>query len=157
MKHSVWLSPNSQSYILNSSCKNLWTRIKGKVVPVLDNYHTMKTWHDQLYAFLICIQVPVLSALFFVLFLGNTVTTSMVIPQKLQEQVGFKYQLVGLERLSWGGTKQHNTRHKQPNSIQVSTTLNIFSLLFLFYMGRQAYGVMFMCLSLPLTFGSVDR
>lgn len=30
-------------------------------------------------------QVPVLALLFFVLFLGNTVTTSMVIPQKLQE------------------------------------------------------------------------
>lgn len=30
-------------------------------------------------------QVPVLSVLFFVLFLGNTITTSMVIPQKIQE------------------------------------------------------------------------
>ncbi|KDR23134.1 transmembrane protein 120 homolog [Zootermopsis nevadensis] len=55
-------------------------------------FHPEATW-----------QVPVLSALFFALFLGNAVTTSMVIPQKLQEQVRFKYQLVGLERLSWGG------------------------------------------------------
>ncbi|KAK7602482.1 hypothetical protein V9T40_008071 [Parthenolecanium corni] len=31
-------------------------------------------------------QVPVLACLFFVLFLGNTITTSMVIPQKFQER-----------------------------------------------------------------------
>lgn len=69
-----------------------------------------------------CTQVPVLSAMFFVLFLGNTVTTSMVIPQKLQEQVRFKYQLVGLERLSWGGSKQHGTPQNQSGTTQVSTT-----------------------------------
>jgi len=34
-------------------------------------------------------QVPVLSALFFVLFLGNTITTSMVIPQKQKETQSF--------------------------------------------------------------------
>jgi hypothetical protein len=70
----------------------------------------------------VCTQVPVLSALFFVLFLGNAVTTSMVIPQKLQEQVRFKYQLVGLERLSWGGSKQHGTPQNQSGTTQVSTT-----------------------------------
>ncbi|KAF4520136.1 hypothetical protein B566_EDAN010292 [Ephemera danica] len=36
-------------------------------------------------------QVPVLSALFFILFLGNTITTSMVIPQKLKERTKMKY------------------------------------------------------------------
>jgi len=68
-------------------------------------------------------QVPVLSAMFFVLFLGNSVTTSMVIPQKFQEEVGFKYQLVGLERLSWGGSgsKQHGTQQNQSSTTQVST------------------------------------
>jgi hypothetical protein len=40
------------------------------------SYHPQATW-----------QVPVLSALFFVVFLGNTLTTMMVIPQKLKEKV----------------------------------------------------------------------
>lgn len=71
-------------------------------------FHPEATW-----------QVPVLSALFFVLFLGNTVTTSMVIPQKLQEQVKFKYQLVGLERLSWGGSKHHASSQNQSSPTQL--------------------------------------
>lgn len=40
------------------------------------SYHSEATWH-----------VSVLSAMFLVLFLGNTITTSMVIPQKLKERV----------------------------------------------------------------------
>jgi len=36
-------------------------------------------------------QIPVLSALFFALFLGNTFTTSMVIPQKLKIKTNLKY------------------------------------------------------------------
>lgn len=71
-------------------------------------FHPEATW-----------QVPVLSALFFVLFLGNTVTTSMVIPQKLQEQVKLKYQLVGLERLSWGGSKHHASSQNQSSPTQM--------------------------------------
>jgi len=39
------------------------------------SFHPEATW-----------QVPVLSLLFFILFLGNTATTSMVIPQKLREK-----------------------------------------------------------------------
>jgi len=72
----------------------------------------------------VCTQVPVLSVMFLVLFLGNTVTTSMVIHQKFQEEVGFKYQLVGLERLSWGGSgsKQHGTQQNQSGTTQVSTS-----------------------------------
>jgi NADH:ubiquinone oxidoreductase subunit 5 (subunit L)/multisubunit Na+/H+ antiporter MnhA subunit len=37
------------------------------------------------------LKVPVLSALFFMLFLGNAITTSMVIPQKLKERTKLKY------------------------------------------------------------------
>jgi hypothetical protein len=94
-------------------------------VPCYDNVwgdefwiHTLTSAHEGLNY--VCIQVPVLSALFFVLFLGNTVTTSMVIPQKLQEQVRFNYQLVGLERLSWGGSKH------QSDPTQVSDTWTIW-------------------------------
>lgn len=39
-------------------------------------FHPEATWH-----------VPVLSAMFLVLFLGNSTTTIMVIPQKLRERV----------------------------------------------------------------------
>lgn len=76
-------------------------------------FHSEATW-----------QVPVLSAMFFVLFLGNTVTTSMVIHQKFQEEVGFKYQLAGLERLSWGssGSKQHGTQQNQSGTTQVNVS-----------------------------------
>lgn len=38
-------------------------------------YHPEATWH-----------VPVLSAMFLVLFLGNSTTTIMVIPQKLVKE-----------------------------------------------------------------------
>lgn len=47
------------------------------------------TWH-----------VPVLCLIFLMLFLGNTITTFMVIPQKLQERVLLKYKLMS-QRLSW--------------------------------------------------------
>ncbi|XP_069689135.1 transmembrane protein 120 homolog [Periplaneta americana] len=74
------------------------------------SYHPEATW-----------QVPVLSALFFGLFLGNTVTTSMVIPQKLQENVKLKYQFMGLD-LSWGSSsKQQRTPQNRPNTVQMDT------------------------------------
>ncbi|PSN46690.1 Transmembrane protein 120 [Blattella germanica] len=73
-------------------------------------FHPEATW-----------QVPVLSALFLVLFLGNTVTTSMVIPQKLGERV--KLQL--MERLSWGGSKHHNTPQNRAGSSQVDKDANV--------------------------------
>jgi hypothetical protein len=86
-------------------------------------YVRMKKWLCVFFGLnYISVQVPVLSALFFVLFLGNTATTSMVIPQKLQEQVRFKYQLVGLERLSWGSNKQHGTPRNQSSAMLVSIT-----------------------------------
>lgn len=43
-------------------------------------------------------QVPVLSLLFFCLFVGNTVTTSLTIPQKLREKRKERYRLMSL---SW--------------------------------------------------------
>lgn len=44
-------------------------------------------------------QVPVLSAMFFVLFIGNTMTTLMVIPDKLREKVNLKYRF--MNNLRW--------------------------------------------------------
>lgn len=41
-------------------------------------------------------QVPVLSLLFFVLFIGNTVTTLLVIPEKIRERVKEQYRLMSL-------------------------------------------------------------
>lgn len=53
------------------------------------SYLDSATWH-----------VPVLAGFFLVLFLGNTITTCMVIPQKLQERVMLKYRVMS-QRLSW--------------------------------------------------------
>lgn len=46
------------------------------------------TWH-----------VPILSAFFFFLFVGNTVTTIMVIPNKIQEKMKLQYNIMS-QRLS---------------------------------------------------------
>jgi len=43
-------------------------------------------------------QVPVCSAMFFLIFLGNTVTTLMVIPQKLKEKVRLKERFSALDK-----------------------------------------------------------
>jgi len=43
-------------------------------------------------------QIPVLALLFLILFLGNTLTTSMVIPQKLREKVRLKYRFTRLDK-----------------------------------------------------------
>uniref|UniRef100_A0A6M2DFN2 Protein with signal anchor n=1 Tax=Xenopsylla cheopis TaxID=163159 RepID=A0A6M2DFN2_XENCH len=51
------------------------------------SYHSEATW-----------QVPVLSLLFFVLFIGNTATTCLVIPEKIRERVKERYRLMSL---SW--------------------------------------------------------
>nr|CAD7424619.1 unnamed protein product [Timema monikensis] len=63
------------------------------------SYHPDATW-----------QVPFLALMFFVLFLGNIVTTSMVIPQKLHERMKLTYQL-GLDRIRKYPTSPVNT-HK---------------------------------------------
>ncbi|XP_030765942.1 transmembrane protein 120 homolog isoform X2 [Sitophilus oryzae] len=52
------------------------------------SFYASATWH-----------VPVLCAMFFILFLGNTLTTIMVIPIKLQEKVKFQYRVMS-QRLS---------------------------------------------------------
>nr|CAD7266348.1 unnamed protein product [Timema shepardi] len=61
------------------------------------SYHPDATW-----------QVPFLALMFFVLFLGNIVTTSMVIPQKLHERMKLTYQL-GLDRIRKYPTSPVNT------------------------------------------------
>ncbi|XP_057376435.1 transmembrane protein 120 homolog [Daphnia carinata] len=43
-------------------------------------------------------QIPVLSFLFLILFLGNILTTSMVIPQKLRDKVRLKYRFTRLDK-----------------------------------------------------------
>lgn len=50
-------------------------------------------------------QIPVLSFLFFILFLGNTLTTSMVIPQKLKDKVRLKYRFTRLDKYFSTNTK----------------------------------------------------
>ncbi len=50
------------------------------------------------FLFFVCIQIPVLSFLFLILFLGNTLTTSMVIPQKLRDKVRLKYRFTRLDK-----------------------------------------------------------
>lgn len=51
------------------------------------SYHAEASW-----------QLPVLSLLFFLLFIGNTVTTSLTIPQKLYGKSKDRYRLMSL---SW--------------------------------------------------------
>nr|CAD7413788.1 unnamed protein product [Timema poppensis] len=63
------------------------------------SYHPDATW-----------QVPFLALMFFVLFLGNIVTTSMVIPQKLHERMKLTYQL-GLDRIRKYPTSPVNTHN----------------------------------------------
>ena len=44
------------------------------------------------------LQIPILAFLFFVLFLGNTLTTSLVIPQKIKDKVKLKYRFTRLDK-----------------------------------------------------------
>lgn len=57
--------------------------------------HLCYFFHFFLYIY---IQIPVLSFLFLILFLGNTLTTSMVIPQKLRDKVRLKYRFTRLDK-----------------------------------------------------------
>nr|CAD7399066.1 unnamed protein product [Timema cristinae] len=77
---------------------NTWQVIVSTTLYQL-SYHPDATW-----------QVPFLALMFFVLFLGNIVTTSMVIPQKLHERMKLTYQL-GLDRIRKYPTSPVNT-HK---------------------------------------------
>jgi hypothetical protein len=58
-------------------------------------------------------QVYMLSILFFVLFIGNTFTTLMVVPQKLRDRIKEKYRL---KSVSWA--------MKIREKIRVSSQLN---------------------------------
>lgn len=60
------------------------------------SFHPGATW-----------QVSVLSLLFFVLFVGNTVTTLLVVPEKMREQVKERYRLMSL---SWSMKIRHQIR-----------------------------------------------
>lgn len=68
------------------------------------SYQETATWH-----------VSVLSATFLVLFLGNTITTCMVIPQKLQERMLLRYKLMS-QRLSWAKNLNHQGEDKHEKS-----------------------------------------
>ena len=69
--------------------------------------NTKKVWESisNLFHFLNC-QIPVLSFLFLILFLGNTLTTSMVIPQKLKDKVRLKYRFTRLDKYFSTYTKE---------------------------------------------------
>ncbi|KFB39667.1 AGAP000285-PA-like protein [Anopheles sinensis] len=67
-------------------------------------------------------QIPVLSILFLILFIGNTTTTLLVIPQKLSEHTENRYRLMNLI----ASKKQTNTRPQAPatNSPHASGTVD---------------------------------
>ncbi|XP_046396512.1 transmembrane protein 120 homolog [Ischnura elegans] len=69
-------------------------------------YHAEATW-----------QVPVLSILFLVLFLGNTVTTSMVIPQKLREKVKLNVRFTRQEKGSRNSSNMGSRQSSVPSAI----------------------------------------
>ncbi|XP_058826547.1 transmembrane protein 120 homolog [Topomyia yanbarensis] len=58
-------------------------------------------------------QIPVLSILFLVLFIGNTTTTMLVIPQKLRGRIKERYRLMSL---SWAMKARQNKTTKQSGS-----------------------------------------
>ncbi|XP_058468177.1 transmembrane protein 120 homolog [Malaya genurostris] len=76
---------------------NAWTLYKL-------SHHTDATW-----------QIPVLSILFLVLFIGNTTTTMLVIPQKLRGRIKERYRL---KSLSWA------MKARRQNKTRDETTIN---------------------------------
>lgn len=70
------------------------------------SFSATSTWHVIFFMFLIgtviyviIFKVPVLSLMFFFLFIGNTATTIMVIPDKVKEKVKLQYRFMS-QRLS---------------------------------------------------------
>lgn len=61
------------------------------------SYHKDMTW-----------QIPVLSALFAVLFVGNTTTTLLVVPQKMRERVKERYRLMSM---SWSMMRREQIKN----------------------------------------------
>lgn len=64
--------------------------------------------------------VITLAALFFLLFLGNTLTTLSVIPQKLKERMKFKYRFTRLDKYIWTH-KKRRVSFRNPESPQRRT------------------------------------
>ena len=65
-------------------------------------------------------QIPVLSFLFFVLGIGNLVTTSWTIPTKISERQNFKLRFTRLDKYFWS----HKNRENNP-LYKVSTVTQI--------------------------------
>jgi len=65
-------------------------------------------------------QVPVISFLFFTVFLGNILTTLMVIPQKLKEKVKLKERFVALDKYF----RRSNREPTEANSAEDSSILS---------------------------------
>lgn len=78
-------------------------------------------------------QIPAVSALFLMLFIGNTVTTSMTIPQKMRGKSKDRYRLMSLswamqsrqrirgDRSRDGDTPSQTTTSTTPNSTAAQT------------------------------------
>ncbi|XP_050730318.1 transmembrane protein 120 homolog isoform X2 [Eriocheir sinensis] len=64
--------------------------------------------------------VYTLAALFFLLFLGNTLTTLSVIPQKIKERMKFKYRFTRLDKYIWTH-KKRRVSFRNPESPQRRT------------------------------------
>ncbi|XP_045107971.1 transmembrane protein 120 homolog isoform X3 [Portunus trituberculatus] len=64
--------------------------------------------------------VITLAALFLLLFLGNTLTTLSVIPQKLKERMKFKYRFTRLDKYIWTH-KKRRVSFRNPESPQRRT------------------------------------
>lgn len=64
--------------------------------------------------------VSTLAALFFLLFLGNTLTTLSVIPQKIKERMKFKYRFTRLDKYIWTH-KKRRVSFRNPESPQRRT------------------------------------
>lgn len=70
------------------------------------SFHPEATW-----------QVPVISAMFFIVFLGNTTTTLMVIPQKLREKVRLRERFQILDKYL-----RRQNRHNETSPTSTETT-----------------------------------
>ncbi|KAK2723167.1 transmembrane protein 120 homolog [Artemia franciscana] len=67
-------------------------------------------------------QIPALSLLFLTLFLGNTITTSLVIPQKIKDRVKLKYRYVPLNKYLWSHSKRRARKITHSDSTRSSIT-----------------------------------
>lgn len=73
-------------------------------------------------------QVPVMSLLFTVLFIGNAVTTLLVVPQKMRERVKERYRLMSL---SW------SLKIRQQIKVRGNKDVGIFLSNFNFFQGMK--------------------